>query len=101
MVFGVDDKDAAEGLVIARGLFDIPYKSESGKDKIDSTLIPRLRFHYFFRNMDGLWADIDNVNDRNVGKLHASPSIKNPESGNAVLEILYCGIGDKFLTSIE
>lgn len=99
MLFGVDDKDAAEGLVIARGLFDIPYKSDSGKDKIDSTLIPRLRFHYFFRNMDGLWADIDNVNDRNVGKLHASPSIKNPESGNAVLEILYCeDCGELFYT---
>lgn len=99
MMFGIDDRDAAEGLVIARGLFDIPYISENGKKETDSTLIPRLRFHYFFRNMDGLWADIDNMSDRNVGKLHSSPSIKNLESGNAVLEILYCeDCGELFYT---
>ena len=100
-LFGIEDPEATEGIIISRGIFDIPYVDENGKLKTEETHIPRLRFHYFFRNMDGLWADIDDScsNDRSVGKLHATSSIKNPENGHAVLELLYCeDCGEVFYT---
>ena len=100
-LFGTEDPEATEGIIISRGIFDIPYLDENGKLKTEETHIPRLRFHYFFRNMDGLWADIDDScgNDRSVGKLHATSSIKNPENGHAVLELLYCeDCGEVFYT---
>lgn len=99
-IFGVENPKAAEGLVIARGLFDIPLIPDGTKKRVIKTSLPRLRFHYFFRNMDGLWADIDDsIPGRPVGQLHASPSIKNPDTGNMVLELLYCeDCGEVFYT---
>lgn len=99
-LFGVENPKAAEGLIIARGLFDIPLIHDGAKLHVMKTTLPRLRFHYFFRNMDGLWADVDNsMYGRPVGKLHAGPTIKNPDNGNMVLELLYCeDCGEVFYT---
>lgn len=99
-LFGVENPKAAEGLIIARGLFDIPLIHDEAKLHVMKTTLPRLRFHYFFRNMDGLWADVDNsMHGRPVGKLHAGPTIKNPDNGNMVLELLYCeDCGEVFYT---
>ena len=74
-------ENATEGFIIARGLFDV-----FGID----TQLPRFRFHNFFRNIEGLWASIDEpIEERPVGKLHASAKIMD-ENSNRVLELLYC-----------
>src|SRR2546422_265489 len=64
----------------------------------DERKLPRFRFHYFFRNIEGIWAsvkasDIDNNDfadgERTAGKLYSTTRI-NSERGNRVLELLYC-----------
>lgn len=83
-------RQAARGLLIARSLFDEPnYKNlfqQAGRS------LQRFRFHYFFRNIEGLWASTspENTEDsRTAGKLYPAPRIKSDE-GNRVLELLYC-----------
>lgn len=59
----------------------------------------RLRFHYFFRNVPGLWACTDREcraveeryrdPNRTVGKLHMQP-VARCDCGARVLELLYC-----------
>lgn len=81
-------RDAAEGLVIARGLFD-----QFGKKYRIETDLPRLRFHFFYKNIGGLWATVDKCdwkNDMPVGKLHNNPKLIDEDNGHRVLEVLYC-----------
>lgn len=94
----VDDQILAlRGLLIARGLLD--EKELRGLLKGRETF-PRFRNHFFFRNIEGLWASADpeetdmeeNENPgekRTVGKLYGSSRIKS-DQGNRVLEVLYC-----------
>lgn len=83
--------DAAEGFIIARGLFDI-FGKEFAKD--NRMILPRLRFHFFFKNIGGLWATLERAdwsNNRPVGKLHSTPEIIDETNDNRrVLELLYC-----------
>jgi len=85
-IFGVTEnsRQAAQGLLIARGLFD--------KYKI-STSLPSFRLHYFFRNIEGLWAStkqLKKIDDgRTVGKLYPISRIID-QQGYRVLELLYC-----------
>lgn len=81
---------AARGLLIARSLYDEPqYKNlfqQAGRS------LQRFRFHYFFRNVEGMWASTSQENredPRTVGKLYPAPRIKS-EDGHRVLELLYC-----------
>jgi DEAD/DEAH box helicase domain-containing protein len=81
---------AARGLLIARSLFDEPqYKNlfqQVGRS------LQRFRFHYFFRNIEGIWASTSPENpedSRTSGKLYPVPRIKS-EDGHRVLELLYC-----------
>ncbi len=81
---------AARGLLIARSMFDEPnYKNlfqQAGRS------LQRFRFHYFFRNIEGLWASTSQENtkdSRTAGKLYPAPRIKSDE-GHRVLELLYC-----------
>lgn len=88
-------REALRGLLIARSLFDLTeYRSieESSVNKL-----PRFRFHFFFRNIEGLWASVK-PNDvlvpyrdgqRTVGKLYPASRIRS-EDGYRVLELLYC-----------
>ena len=99
-IFGLHDKSelrkALGGLLILRSLYDIePFnKIELNNSK---SKLPRFRFHYFFRNIEGLWGsinprDIDakfKDDERTVGKLYPQAQIKTG-SGNRVLELLYC-----------
>lgn len=81
-------RDATEGLVIARGLFD-----QFGKKYKLDTDLPRLRFHFFYKNIGGLWATVDKCDWKNgmpVGKLHNNPKLIDEENGHRVLEVLYC-----------
>lgn len=66
---------------------------------------PKLRAHYMFRNVPGLWACTDPScpeiaepsDDRRVGKLFAEPTTRCA-CGARVLELLYCqDCGDAFL----
>lgn len=86
---------ALRGLLITRALLDEPVFSDipiSGDRKV-----PRFRFHYFFRNIEGMWASV-NPNDgdisfadrdRTAGKLYHTSRISS-ESGHRILELLYC-----------
>lgn len=80
---------ASEGLIIIRGLFDI-----FGKQFEEVNKIPRFRFHFFFKNINGLWATIDKCDwtaNRPVGRLHDSIKLIDEHRGNRrVLELLYC-----------
>lgn len=83
-------RQAARGLLIARSLFDEPqYKKlfqQAGRS------LQRFRFHYFFRNIEGMWASTSQENpedSRTSGKLYPAPRIKS-EDGHRVLELLYC-----------
>lgn len=78
---GKDERrQAVRGFLIARGLF------ESGK-------MPTMRLHWFFRNIEGLWAAIkpkSSPDERPVGELYSQPRILNKEMDSRVLELLYC-----------
>ncbi len=91
-----DLKNALRGLLIARAMLD---EFKTIADAIpDERKLPRFRFHYFFRNIEGLWTsvkadDIDNPDfvdgERTAGKIYSTTRI-NSERGNRVLELLYC-----------
>jgi uncharacterized C2H2 Zn-finger protein len=87
-----DIRKAAEGLIIARGLFDIVAEKIDGNgDPLYPTNLPRFRFHYFFRNTPGLWATLepcDSKHNRPVGKLHADST--EVDGTKRVEELLYC-----------
>jgi len=79
-----DRKNAVSGLFKARALCDTNDTSSS---------LPSFRFHWFFRNIEGLWAstsreNIDNKT-RSVGKLFSKPRIID-DKGKRVLDLLYC-----------
>lgn len=100
---------ATRGFLILRGLKDI-------RDDINPTIkemkFQRLRFHYFIRNIEGIWAsaeieDIDGrFNDqidcpnelkRTVGSLYSRGDITD-EKGNRLFDVLYCeNCGTAFL----
>lgn len=100
-VFGnaIPDSDleyALRGLLIVRAMFDEP-----GFEHMviaEDRKLPRFRFHYFFRNIEGIWASVkaDDLNStsysdpgRTAGELYSSSRI-NSRTGHRVLELLYC-----------
>lgn len=91
-----DLRKALSGLLILRSMYDLPEFRKIESDNNESKL-PRLRFHYFFRNIEGLWGSInpDDIEEqfkdekRTVGKLYPQAQIKS-EKGYRVLELLYC-----------
>lgn len=90
-------ENALRGLLIARAMLDEKEFEEIAKTIPDDRKLPRFRFHYFFRNIEGIWTSIkpDDVdanysdNERTAGKLYSATRI-NSEKGNRVLELLYC-----------
>ena len=94
--------EATRGLLIARGVLENAVGSE---DKL-----PSFRLHWFFRNLEGLWAspdpkDVDPLHqggDRSVGRLYPDNRTLVTSAGNRVLELLYCEqCGDVFLGGIK
>lgn len=90
-LFGEQDTSevlkACQGFLIARALC-----SDAGLSNL-----PRFRFHWFFRNIEGLWACTRPgcecaTDDRPVGQLFPSGSVlcANPDDPHRVLELLYC-----------
>jgi len=93
-----DLQNALRGLLIARAMLDEPEFKTISDSIPDNRKLPRFRFHYFFRNIEGVWAsvksdDIDKSTfadgQRTAGKLYSTTRI-NSERGNRVLELLYC-----------
>ncbi|MBR4710257.1 MAG: DEAD/DEAH box helicase [Bacteroidaceae bacterium] len=91
-LFGEGNEDvkahAAEGIIILRGLYDIFDKKTYG---VDCGAMQRFRFHFFYRNIDGLWATLekyDEEHERPVGRLHAHS--RDVDGEKRVLELLYC-----------
>lgn len=83
-VSGDEKIKAVQGLLIARSLFD--------KRSITHTL-PSFRLHYFFRNLEGLWASVKPRENTDcncpIGELFPSSRIIS-DDGNRILELLYC-----------
>lgn len=92
-----DLENALRGLLIARAMLDEPEFKTIAEKIPDDRKLPRFRFHYFFRNIEGIWASVkpDDIDEkysdgeRTVGKLYSTTRI-NSENGNRVLELLYC-----------
>lgn len=85
-------RKAAEGIIILRGLLDVDgftnHLTDSVKERTKA--LPRMRFHFFFRNVDGLWASLDTPQQgRPVGQLHSHSRIMDT-NGHRVLDLLYC-----------
>lgn len=88
--------DALSGFLLLRGLMNTDKKYESYDNQL-----PRFRAHFFFRNIEGLWAsvnpkDIDEYyqdtegdEQRTVGRLFAKPQLKS-DNEQRVMEVLYC-----------
>ena len=81
------------------------------KTKSGAALQP-IRAHYFFRNIDGLWAcsnpNCTEVEDkykwegRKIGKLYKSPGINTCKCGGKIYEALICrGCGEIFLSGFK
>jgi len=65
--------------------------------KTDNKNIPRFRFHWMIRHIEGMWASIDSNSIiskgdkwRTVGKLRNDQGLIVDDEGKKVLEILYC-----------
>ncbi len=97
-VFGstIPDKqamDAARGFLIARALCENP-------GNINAERLPSFRFHWFFRNVEGLWACIMpgcgcqiQEDNRPIGRLYLNNApilCENSKEQHRVLEVLYC-----------
>lgn len=91
---------AVRGLLIARGRLEFAL-DHHGKHFEDP--LPAFRMHWFFRNLEGIWAsadpsDSEHIGDRPVGRLYPDKSRILSQNGKRVLELLYCEqCGDVFL----
>jgi DEAD/DEAH box helicase domain-containing protein len=92
-----DLENSLRGLLIVRAILDENEYAHIAKTIPDERKLPRFRFHYFFRNIEGIWGSVkpDEIDEeysdeeRTVGKLYSTTRI-NSEKGNRVLELLYC-----------
>ncbi|AWM32113.1 DEAD/DEAH box helicase [Hymenobacter nivis] len=72
-------RQAVRGMFIARGL-------------LGDVDLPRFRFHYFFRNIEGLWAGLqqaDALHKNSLAVLLPQPELRTHDNQH-VLELLYC-----------
>lgn len=83
-----DARDAVRGLFLAAGN---AAKHFSVGKVLPAHPLPRIRFHWMVKNIDGLWAIAQHVGQdrrRRVGRLLAEPSME--VEGKRALEVLYC-----------
>lgn len=77
-------RQAVRGVLMTNSLMD-QYERER--------TAPSFRIHYFFRNIEGLWASTrplpNTPDERPVGKLYPDTRILS-EDGHRILELLYC-----------
>ncbi len=82
-----------EHIVAARGLFASAAKASALAQKViqPSFPLPRIRFHWMVKNIDGLWATVGTLADdsrRRTGQLLAESVMA--VGGMRALEVLYC-----------
>lgn len=81
-------RKAVRGLLISRGVYDLY------KEFMEDTKLPQFRLHFFFKNIDGLWASTaiagGTSDGRTVGRLYPAGRIVSAEGDARVLELLYC-----------
>ena len=81
---GSSSEMATRGALLCSELFDRFERKRT---------LPSFRVHYFFRNIEGLWASVQPLHsatdNRPVGKLYSSSRIIS-DDGHRVLELLYC-----------
>lgn len=83
-----DASDAARGLFLAVGR---AAQLASANAIQPAHPLPRIRFHWMVKNIDGLWATAQHVDQdrrRRVGRLLAEPRMD--VDGERALEVLYC-----------
>lgn len=83
-----DAGDAVRGLFLVAGS---AAKHFSPKKAQPAHPLPRIRFHWMVKNIDGLWAIAQHVGQdrrRRVGRLLAEPCME--VEGKRALEVLYC-----------
>jgi DEAD/DEAH box helicase domain-containing protein len=89
-------RTALRGLLIARARMEFEV-NECGNRRVASDKLPSLRFHWFFKNLDGLWASPSEDANNPVGELHKTSKIMD-DGGSRVFELLYCEqCGEVFL----
>ncbi|MFS1466057.1 DEAD/DEAH box helicase [Vibrio lentus] len=85
----LDQNTSTRGLLFALGQAT---DSQNRGERYQNVILPRLRFHWMAKNLDGLWAtpEIPNEADdqRRVGKLLPEPRVTY--KGKRSLEVLYC-----------
>lgn len=86
-LFGEEVTDADRFLALQGLLKALSLCGQGGSSEI----LPSFRFHWFFRNIEGLWAStyIGDTTEKPVGKLYPNSPIVD-ENGMRVLELLYC-----------
>lgn len=91
-------RKALRGLLILRGRAEFAVRKDNQTRLVAKDTLPSLRMHWFFRNLDGLWAspgptDIPAGMQNEgcpVGRVIETPETLTTESGNRLLELLYC-----------
>lgn len=85
-----NNQDALRGFLIFRGIAD-RVKDKSGK--IIKHRLPRIRFHQFYKYIEGLWGELQNMRNGDgespIGELAYMPQELGP-NGRKVLEVLRC-----------
>lgn len=84
-LFG-NNMDALRGFLIFRGDEEVCKLSEKFK-------LPRIRFHQFFKYVEGLWGELlpsTNCKQKAIGKLMLQPEEYDPATSHKVLELLRC-----------
>lgn len=90
-------RQSMKGLFISRGLFD-NYSSKlklTFGDKWKGCRLPRFRFHFFIRNIEGLWTTLKEdkliANDPDINPLDILlPQSNISLKGSRIFEALYC-----------
>ena len=103
--------EAVRGLLIARGRLEFGH-DEQCQPREDR--LPSFRLHWFFRNLEGLWASPDAGDDgvnqalnpnpvaRPLGRLYPHNREVITPAGNRILEVLYCEqCGEVFLGGVK
>lgn len=97
-------RSAVRGLFIARNICaEVRDEQTSTREMVEyvrgkygpQSSLPSIRFHWFFRNLDGLWAAVrpkgSEQDGRPIGELYTQPSLMSDGPDPCrVLELVYC-----------
>ena len=97
------ENESVRGLFIARAICEKIQITENAlkaafpksAPKSSKAVLPAFKFHWFFRNIEGLWGSVkppeNSPDNRTVGELYSKPVLySRGEDSNRVLDVLYC-----------